>query len=285
MRPILLRGILAAMLVCPAAAQNLRLPESVAAGSTISIPTSGIGSATLYLYGPGTALKKKIKLGSSISIDGDQLKGAGRYTVLLKGGENASGSFFVVPGKLQRIAFLARPSRVPTSRPGAISGSGYLFDLYKNLVLTPTPVEFDLRVAGDKPMTRTVTSKDGIAWVQLNSGKKAGAAQFVVSAGGFDVTRVVEQTASDPCNLRMHAQPNKDGNILLQTDTVKDCSGNPVPDGTIVTFSVTDSTGRSTIDARVKRGIAQAELPASKGALLSVASGVTMGNEIHWSGQ
>jgi hypothetical protein len=285
MRRIAFVGVLVALLVCGVSAQNLQLPESVTAGSGISIPTSGSGSATLYLYGPGTAIKRKVELGSSISIDGDQLKAAGRYTVILKGGEGASGSFFVVPGKLQKIAFLARPSRVPTSRPGAISGSAYLFDAYTNLVLTPTPVKFDLSVEGGKPITRTQTSKDGIAWVQLDSGKKAGAAQFVVSAGTDDVKRVVQQTASDPCNLRMHAQPNKNGNILLQTDPVKDCSGNPVPDGTIVTFSVVDSTGRSTIDARVKRGIAQAELPASKGALLAVASGVTMGNEIHWSGQ
>ncbi len=284
MKRYLLLGIVAAALIYTAAAQNLQLPSSVVAGSGVSIPTSGSGSATLYVFGPGTAIKKKIELGQPIQLDPEQVKASGRYTVVLKGGTDASGSFFVTPAKLENIAFLARPSRVPASRPGAISGSAYLFDAYNNLVLAPTPVKFDLAVEGGAPATRTETSKNGVAWVRLDSGKKAGAAQFIVSAAGDNVKRVVNQTASDPCNLRMHAQPNKDGSILVQTDPVKDCSGNPVPDGTIVTFTSTDQNGRSTVDARIKRGIAQAELPASQNALLSVAAGVVMGNEIKWGG-
>jgi len=70
----------------------------------------------------------------------------------------------------------------------------------------------------------------------------------------------------------------------VRTDPIRDCSGNPVPDGTIVTFSSTDSKGRSTVDARIKQGLAEAELPASSGATISVASGVVVGNEIQWRG-
>jgi hypothetical protein len=61
---------------------------------------------------------------------------------------------------------------------------------------------------------------------------------------------------------------------------MRDCAGNPVPDGTIVTFVAVGPKGRSTVDARVKRGIARAELPASERATISVAAGVVMGNEI-----
>lgn len=284
MKRIFFIGIAAVLSMCAAAAQNLQIQSPVSAGSGVSIPTSGSGSATLYVFGPGTAIKKKVELGQSIQLDGDQVKAAGHYTVILKGGQDATGTLDVTPGKLDNVAFLARPSRVPASRPGAITGSAYLFDKYNNLVLTPTPVKFELTVEGGAPANRTVTSKDGVAWVRLDSGKKAGAAQFVVTAGDDNVKRVVQETASDPCNLRMHAQPNKDGGITVETDPVKDCSGNPVPDGTIVTFAATDSTGRSTVDARIKRGIAKADLPAEKGALLSVASGVVMGNEIRWGG-
>jgi hypothetical protein len=81
----------------------------------------------------------------------------------------------------------------------------------------------------------------------------------------------------------MSAQPDKN-KILVRTDPIRDCSGNPVPDGTIVTFTATDSQGKSTVDARIKRGIAEAELPASSGATISVASGVVVGNEIQWRG-
>ncbi len=284
MKRSLLIAIAALLLAGSAAAQSLQLPKTVTAGSGLSIPTNGSGSATLYVFGPGTAIKKKIDLGQSIQLDPDQVKASGRYVVVVKGGEDATGSFLVVPGKLENLAFLARPSRVPASRTGAISGSAYLFDAYNNLVLTPTPVKFELSVDGGAPVSRTETSKNGVAWVRLDSGKKAGAAQFVVSSGDDNVKRVVQETASDPCNIRMHAQAGKNGEILVQTDPVKDCTGNPVPDGTIVTFTSTDQSGRSTVDARIKRGIAQAELPASQNALLSVASGVVLGNEIKWGG-
>jgi hypothetical protein len=97
------------------------------------------------------------------------------------------------------------------------------------------------------------------------------------------VKRVVQETASDPCNLRMRVQPSKNG-VTVETEPVKDCAGNPVPDGTIVTFTATSPKGRSTIDARIKKGIAKADLPPMQNATLSVASGVVVGNEIHVGG-
>ncbi len=118
----------------------------------------------------------------------------------------------------------------------------------------------------------------------LDSGRQAGAAQFSASLADSDVRRVVQVTASDPCNLRMRAQAAKNG-VLVETDPIRDCAGNPVPDGTIVTFTEVDNSGRSTVDARIKKGMAQALLPQSANAQLSVAAGVVVGNEIHWSGR
>jgi hypothetical protein len=163
-----------------------------------------------------------------------------------------------------------------------ISGTAFLFDKYQNLVLQPTPVKFELDEDG-QATTRTETSKGGVAYTKLDSARKAGPAQFVATSGSGSVRRVVQQVASDPCNIRMSAQPDKN-KILVRTDPIRDCSGNPVPDGTIVTFTATDSQGKSTVDARIKRGIAEAELPASSGATISVASGVVVGNEIQWRG-
>jgi hypothetical protein len=72
--------------------------------------------------------------------------------------------------------------------------------------------------------------------------------------------------------------------IALETEPVRDCNGNPVPDGTIVTFTQTYRGGQSMVDVPLKRGVARTEMPARSGAVISVASGVVMGNEIHWSG-
>jgi hypothetical protein len=126
----------------------------------------------------------------------------------------------------------------------------------------------------------------------MNSGKKSGPAQFVVRSGDAAVRRVVQQVAADPCNIRMHAalaQPDAHSvsnstRLIVETDPIRDCSGNAVPDGTIVTFTSVGEHGRSTVDARIKQGIARAELPAEPGARLSVAAGVVVGNEIVWEG-
>ena len=258
-------------------AGELNVPATVTAGNGLSVPTSGSGDATFYLVGPGTAIKRTVQLGGNVHLTADDLQNAGRYIIALDGN---SASFYVSAAPVHSIAFLARPSRVPADTPNVITGSAFLFDRYQNLVLQPQPVKFDLEVNGQS-VTRTETSKDGVAYTKLNSSKKEGPAQFVASSGNASVRRVVQEVASDPCNIRMTAQRDPRG-ILVRTDPIRDCAGNPVPDGTIVTFTSTDSQGKSTVDARIKRGIAQAQLPASNDATISVASGVVVGNEIKW---
>jgi len=66
----------------------------------------------------------------------------------------------------------------------------------------------------------------------------------------------------------------------VETEPVRDCSGNALPDGTIVTFTETYNGGESTVDVPLKRGIARADMPAHSGAKVSVATGVFIGNEI-----
>jgi len=260
-----------------ARAADVSAPQNAVAGNDVSLPTSGSGNATLYVFGPGTAMKKDVQLGNAVPLS---LKRAGRYTAIVNGG---AATFDVAPAVPSEVAFLARPSRVPADKKDVITGTVFIFDRDRNLVLTPTPVKFDLVVAGGQPQSRSVQTKDGVAYVKLDSGRKAGPAQFTAAVGNTSVRRVVEETASDPCNLRIHAQPDKNG-VSLETDPVKDCAGNPVPDGTIVTFTATSAKGRSTVDARVKKGVAKAELPPLQNATVSVASGVVVGNEIHVGG-
>jgi len=274
--------VFALLLFCSATAAfaaDLDLPPTVTAGNALTFTASGSGQATLYVSGPGTAIKRKVQLGQ-ITIPADELQNAGRYIVAVEGA--GDGSFFVTASQVGSIAFLARPSRVPANTHDVISGTAFLFDQYQNLVLAPQPVKFDLSVNGQS-ITRDEMSKGGVAYVKLDSSRKEGPAQFVVSSGAASVRRVVQEVASDPCNIHMDARLAKEG-ILVSTDPIHDCSGNPVPDGTIVTFTSTDANGRSTVDARIKRGTAQAILPASNEATISVASGVVVGNEIHWRG-
>ena len=275
----------AALAAAPLFAADFNVPARTPAGQDLSITTSGSGAATFYLVGDGTALKKSVNLGENVNLSGDELQHAGRCIAILKSSDGKLAKpLYIAPQAVDKITFLARPSRVPTARPNAISGVAFVFDRYLNLVLDPVPVKFELTVDG-KGNARTVESKDGVAWLRTGSGNRAGAAQFVASAGDASVRRVVQQTAAEPCNIRMHVEPQKD-QLRVFTDPIRDCSGNPVPDGTIVSFIQTGGDGgRSTVDARIKKGFAEATLPAVSGATITVASGVVLGNEVRWGGQ
>ena len=96
--------------------------------------------------------------------------------------------------------------------------------------------------------------------------------------------RVIRQVPGDPCGLQMTAR-SAGQKVDLETAPVRDCSGNAVPDGTIVTFKEIYKDGEATVDVPVKRGIARTEMPAYPGATISVATGVVMGNEIRWGRQ
>jgi hypothetical protein len=266
-----------------ARAAELHVPQNAVAGQPLSIGTNGSG--TLYLVGPGQVIKKEFKSGS-IELKGEELRSAGRWIAVVRGDSNQSQVFWVKPGKPGKLNFLARPSRVPVARPNVISGVTFVFDQYQNLILDPTPVKFNLSVGG-AGSTKSVTSREGVAWINSASAPKAGAAQFVASVDDTSVARVVQQVAADPCerSFRMHVAGHTAQNTIVETDPIRDCSGNPVPDGTIVTFIQTDKTGKSTVDARIKKGTARAELPASDSATITVAAGVVLGNELHVGGR
>ena len=259
-------------------AGDLKAPKQVTAGEGVTL-TSG-DSGELMLFGPGGASKRKISAGE-VQIPGEDLRAAGHYVALMG---DASADFFVIAAKPSTVNFLARPSRVPVSHQDAISGVAFVFDDFQNLVQKPAPVKFDLAVKDAAASSRSVEAKNGIAWTRLSSANKEGAAQFVASVGGgAPVRRVVQQVASDACDLRMKLAQKTDKSIIVETDPIKDCSGNAVPDGTIVTFIEVTDKGRSTVDARIKRGTARAELPLGSGTI-SVASGVVTGNELHIGG-
>jgi hypothetical protein len=162
-----------------------------------------------------------------------------------------------------------------------ITGAVYVFDSFKNLVPSPATVSFQLSNPSGGSETRTAETKYGAAWVAMDSSPKEGAAHFVARAGDASVTRIIGQVPGDPCSLKMSAKP--DGKkIALETEPVRDCSGNAVPDGTIVTFTENYNGEQSTVDVPLKRGVAKVEMPAYPGANISVASGVVLGNQIRW---
>lgn len=262
---------------------SMNLPKNVTAGSAFSIPTDGSGKAVLYIVGPGQAIRRDVQAGEAASIPAGVLYNAGHYVaILVTGNSTETGEFDVTPAdQPATLGFLAKPSRLPVGLHGGISGAAYAFDTYNNLITRPIPVSFELSNASSALQTHEVTTRNGVAWIKLDSAAKEGAAKFVAKASGISSTRIIDQVPGDPCGLTMTAKP--DGKkVDLQTAPVRDCGGNPIPDGTIVTFTETWNGTQSTVDVPLKQGIAHVEMPAYNGATISVASGVVAGNEIRW---
>lgn len=263
---------------------ELTVPKSIQAGAAFSIQSSGSGKGTLYIVGPGQFIKQDVQLGGTIEVATGALYNAGHYSVWVASDSSTqAGSIDVTPAqKVSDLTFIAKPSRLPVALHNAITGSTYVFDAYGNLILKPMQITFQLTNQGSAPQTRTVETRNGAAWTQMDSATREGKAQFVARAGDISSTRIVGEVPGDPCNIKMSAKPagNK---IQLVTEPVKDCSGNAISDGTIVTFTETYGDVKSTVDVPLKKGIASVEMPAHRGATISVASGVVLGNQIRWA--
>jgi hypothetical protein len=266
--------------------EGLQIPKSIAAGDGFSVQTTGGGKATLYIVGPNQVVERDIERGGTTSFVPGTLRNAGHYLVILKADDSVAKSEFdvVAANTPSELSFLARPSRLPIGLHDGITGAVYVFDAYKNLITAPTPVSFELSTPAGAKQTHIVETRNGSAFTEMDSTAQQGSDKFVARVDDVVSTRVVGQVPGDPCGIKMTAQPSGQ-QIQLETAPLRDCSGNAVPDGTIVTFTETYGETQTTVDVPLKRGIAQVDMPAHNGATLSAASGVVLGNQIRWEKQ
>jgi hypothetical protein len=274
------------LLALPAAGQSvLRAPSSVSAGSSFSIATSGNGTATFYLLGPSHVAKRTIQLGEELQILGSDVVVSGSYqAVACDSSRCTSTTFQVLPSSPARLSFLVHPSRVPVAAANAINATALVFDRFDNTVLGRTSVVFHFAPTAASAFDRSVPTLRGIAWLQIGSTSKQGPLRVVASVGEAAEARIIQQVASEACGLRIQAVSGL-RTVRLQTDPVRDCGGNLLPDGTVVSFTKIDAAGRSTVDTPIKKGVASAQFAISGRARISVACGVVLGNEISVSGQ
>ena len=270
-------------LIASAHGQELRAPAEVNAGTGFSIASSGSGNATFYLIGPALVSKRKVSSGQEIAVQGEEVEQAGRYTAILCSSQCAATHFYVRPLQASRLRFLVHPSRVRVGQTNAISAVAFVFDKYRNLVLSPSSVKFFVLPKNGREVSASRATDSGRAWVELTSARNEGSTQIGASVGNISEVRVVQQVASEACNLRIKANWSSN-KLFVETDPVRDCIGNPVPDGTVVSFTKVDSNGKTTVDVPVKRGIAKVEMPVSGNARITVASGAVTGNELELAG-
>lgn len=265
----------------PLSAAELRPPARVEAGTDFSIASSGSGKADFYLLGPAGVLKQQVDLGGEIAVSGESIENAGLYTALACiSGQCAPSRFYVVPaGGIRRLSLIVHPSRVPVSETNAISAVSFVFDKFHNFVLAPQTITFQVTPKEGQPITQDRPTENGIAWIRMTSAKQEGPTKIGATLGQASEVRVVQQVASDACNLRIRANW-QNRQLWVETDPVRDCSGNAVPDGTVVSFTKKDAAGTTTVDAPIKRGVAKVQMPVTGAARITVASGVATGNEL-----
>jgi len=283
--PTLAAFLLIALHSATAQDGDLRIPKIVEAGSSLTIPSSGNVDGVLYVVGPGNVLRRPVRPGESVTLEAADTSNAGHYLALLVAGSSTQKAEFDIVAARQpaSLSFLAKPSRLPIDQRDGISGVVYVFDSFHNLILDPSQVSFHLN-APDGAKARTATTHNGVAWTKMDSSAKPGVVNFQAEVGGVHETRVVQQVPGDPCTLRVNAR-QAGSRITLETDPVRDCHGNSLPDGTVVTFTETkNGAPAATVDAPLKHDVARTEMPAYPGAVVSVALGVAMGNEVRVGG-
>ena len=279
---IFLAGLLLAFGVANAA--DVQAPATVVAGQGFSISVEGSGQATLYLLGPDHLVKRAENLGGDLRIESSDVRAAGRYRILVCTRSCSSTSFEVKAAQPAHLSFFLHPSRVPVSSRGAIDGFAFVFDQYYNLVLTPLTVDFQVKRSAGPSSSERVSTRNGVSWIHADSSPHEGPVEVIASVGDVDEARMVQQVAAEPCRLNIKA--TRAGTMVsLETDPVRDCQGNPLPDGTIVSFTKTDGAGRSTVDVPIKKGVARTQFKLDGPAHISIACGVVLGNDITINGK
>jgi hypothetical protein len=267
-----------------AGAQEIHVPAQVSAGTSFLLTSGQSGKATVYLIGPYSVSKHTVASGADVSIDGNEVEHAGRYTAVICSDRCSAAHFYVRPADGSRINLLVHPSRVPVGDSDAISAVAFVTDRFHNLKLAPETVEFEVIPKAGSPVSEQRSVQNGVAWARVSSGRKEGPVKIGVSGGKSSEIRVVQQVAADACNLRIKPEWSN-GKFFVETDPVRDCSGNSVPDGTVVSFLKTDSQGKTTVDVPIKKGVARVQMSIAGNARITVASGVVTGNELSVSGR
>lgn len=277
-----------ALVLCVSArvamAGDLSVPGVIEAGQAFSITSEGSGNGTFYLLGPDHAAKRTVTLGSDIQIQSAEVSAAGLYRAILCSSSCSAATFEVKAAQPAQVSFFLHPSRVPVSTPESIDASAFVFDRYWNMVLGPTAVDFRITPANGTGSSRRITARNGIAWMRMDSTAHEGPVKVSAVLGKVEEPRVIQQVAAEACGLRMKAIRDK-GSVVLETDPVRDCSGNALPDGTIVSFTKIDEAGKSTVETPIKKGIARTQFDLKGAAQISVACGVVLGNELAIAGK
>lgn len=272
----------------PAYSGPLRLlaPAQIVAGGTLGVQVSAPAAAdgqpvTLLLidsYGPH--LHRSALAGRAVSfvLSGEQTQYAGAVTLVAQAGDaQARAPLTILPGPpADPVTPLVGPRSVPVGGTHWTMLAAVPFDSYGNPVADGTQLAFRILHPDERLETKRAAVQNLVAWSSVYSSNVAGRSRVSVVAGdahGPDVTFL--EVPGWPTGVDISASPRDvpaDGHqlVTLRTGVIRDTYGNPMEDGTLVTFVVRTPAGDLRfIPAYTIAGAAQAELqaPAEPGTI------------------
>jgi adhesin/invasin len=138
-----------------------------------------------------------------------------------------------------RLTVTAEPTQISADGTSTSTITAAVSDVQNNPVPDGTQVTFSTSLGTINPATAKTTS--GSATAALRSSTRAGTATVTVKAGTLTRRVKVEFQSTKPARLVVKADPEEipaDGHSTSTiTATVSDAQNNPVPDGTVVTFT------------------------------------------------
>ncbi|MEI7771489.1 MAG: hypothetical protein WCI67_15970 [Chloroflexales bacterium] len=269
-----------------AGALALRAPAAIAAGEPATLVAERIDApdglaVTLVTNGSyGARVYRGVFLAgrAEFRIPGADTQAAGFVTLRARAGAAAGDAkLTITPGPpVDPVVPLVGPRTIIAD--GAHWGTALAipFDAYGNPVAEGTPVTFSLQRPGAQAETFSAPVTNMLAWRRVFSATRAGRTTITVSVGaarGPDASLI--ETPGWPAPFALSASPlglPADGQqlVTLRTQPVVDAYGNPMLDGTLVTFVAEVPGGQLrfipayTIDAVAE---AQIQAPTEPGAV------------------
>lgn len=270
--------VTAAPLVAQAGGADVTIMADVVDAAGIPVPdgTTVDFSTTLGSLAPASAETT----GGKASVKLSPGTAAGSATVIAQSGlAQGARDIPILAGPAASVTVTATPAEVIADYNQTVSIRASAEDLYGNAILGGVTIQF-VTTLGEL-VTQSAAIVNGYAEVQLLGGLVAGIAKVTATApGGAKGTVSVTVRPNSPAAATLSATPAEltaGGGASRLRSVVTDVHGNPVADGTPVTFS-TDlglirplggQGGQQSLPVSTVSGVAEAEL--SPGTITGVA--------------
>ncbi|MEZ4667034.1 MAG: Ig-like domain-containing protein [Anaerolineae bacterium] len=235
---------------------NIRIPNGTAGEQVVGVLQNGFKTIIAHLtLGTGGVANWQIPLGE-ITQSGETA------LIIYYGKEEYRQSLQVQPGVPTVVELFTSANSMPAYGEGSATIMVLPRDNWGNAADNTSEFQLDSLYPGGQHNSNTFTYKGGLGWMTLHSQGNPGRVRAALEYGSLSASLELTQTPGEPQFASLRLSPDcvfNDGRDRISlVATITDSHGNPVTDGTLVTFSWRHGHGSaSTVD-----GQATLRLPA-----------------------